>query len=53
MLMKFAIDSLSAISTFVRACSAFAVIIWESVSCAWFAASPYPWSAAVAVLRIL
>ena len=53
MLARFDIASLSPISAFLRDCIAPDIIIWASVSCAWFAVAPYPWEEAVVFLRIL
>ena len=52
MLVMFANASFSSTFAFSRACSEYAVIIWVSISRAWFAAAPYPWAAAVDFLWI-
>ena len=40
--VRFSIAYLSLIGVFARDCIASAVVIWESVSCEWFAAALYP-----------
>ena len=52
MIVMSSIASLSLVVTFVGSCSAFAIIIWVSVSCAWFDAEPCTWEVCAAFLRV-
>ena len=51
-LVRFAIVLLSYIATYASDCSSSTVLTWASVSCVWFADSPYPWATYVDFLRI-